>query len=474
MRRVVLAFILIFILSKCEQPLIYNPADVAKYPAVFMYSTGSGELRLLNIEYKDNDTTYQVERFGNIGTPTSFFGEADNDWYNTYDISRFVNGDSIPKAVAALRKYNTIDPAYNKLYIKQVVGINQSRRISTLQFFSDINKRYQSLAHWNYPIPGERGVKFIDNNSYVVLYTDQYEEIPGVTKPIDVPYSGKVINLIKFSFTSTNQDLGEIITNFSIGDNRADVYKDKPTNGTVNHLHVSANGQFFIVWAPFYASIPFSPYIIRGDGTMAFNPVLVHWSFSDRFFGQQMFAFEPSSTKDSVFAIGDAGYKQIKIVQLPPTIGSRFIELKTKTLTQLFPQSSSTSWATLQRQRSFFMKFNKAGNKLAISHAMPNVEPSLVIWNTDADTLRRYLVNQPGESINYTFMGKPAWAYNSNGGNLVYFMAADTSGATPVADLFYVDSRSTSKYARKINWSRVEFRSGIYEDLTSATDLVGR
>ena len=78
------------------------------------------------------------------------------------------------------------------------------------------------------------------------------------------------------------------------------------------------------------------------------------------------------------------------------------------------------------------------------------------------------------ENINYTFMGKPAWAYNSNGGNLVYFMAADTTGATPIADLFYVDSRSTSKYARKVNWSRVEFRNGIFEDLTSATDLVGR
>jgi len=474
MRNLLVLFLLVLTVSRCQQPLVYDPTDVPKYPAVFMYATGSGELRLLNVEYKETDTTYQVERFGNIGTPTSFYGQADNDWYNTYDISRYVNGDSLPRAVAALRKYNFIDPAYNKLFIKQIVGINQNRRTSTLQFFSDLNKKYQSLVHWNFPIEGERAVKFIDNNSYVVLHFDEYVDIPGVTKPVDVPYSGRVINLIKFSFSSVNQDLGEIITTFSSGDKRTDRFKDKPTTDSNNHLHVSANGQFFIVWAPFWASIPYSPYIIRGDGTMAFNPSLVKYGYSDRYFGQQMFAFEPSTTKDSVFAIGDAGHRQIKIVQLPPTIGSRFIELKTKNLSQIYPQSSSVTWSTLQKQRSFFMKYNNAGNKLAISHALPNVEPELVIWNTDANTLSRYLVNQPGQSINYNFMGKPAWAYNSDGGNLVYFMAADTTGATPIADLFYVDSRSTSKYARKINWSRVEFRNGIFEDLTSATDLVGR
>ena len=187
MRNLLGLFLLVLTVSSCQQPLVYDPTDVAKYPAVFMYATGSGELRLLNVEYKGADTVYQVERFGNIGTPTSFYGQADNDWYNTYDISKYVNGDSLPKAVASLRKYNFIDPAYNKLYIKQVVGVNQNRRTSTLQFFSDINKKYQSLVHWNFPLAGERGVKFIDNNSYVVLYTDQSVEVPNVTRPVDVP-----------------------------------------------------------------------------------------------------------------------------------------------------------------------------------------------------------------------------------------------------------------------------------------------
>lgn len=474
MKRLFHSSLLIFILfglTACPEPVLVDPLTLPRYPSVFMYATGEGELRLFNIEYSATDTIYEVERFGNLGTPASFYGEAINDWYNTYDISKYSATDSFPKATAALRKYNTIDPAYNKLYLKQVIGLNQNRRIVALQFFSDLNKRYQAMTHWNYPLYGERSVSFIDQQSYVVLYLDQYEEIPGVDRPADIPYSGRVINLVRYSFTNTNPDLGEIITTFSIGDKRVDVYKDKPTSHGNNVVHVSAKGQFYIVWAPFYNSIPFSPYVIRkDDGSMAFNPVLVQWNYTNRFFGQQMFAFEPSTTKDSIFVIGDAAYRQIKLVQLPPTLGSRFIELKTKSLVHLFPESEVARFPQLQKQRSLFMKFNKTGNRLAITHAMEGVTPELVIWHTDTDSLKRYKVNQPGSDIQYKFMGKAAWAYNSP--NLVYFMAADT--ANNVADIFYVDARKPSGYATKLNWSRVTFRSGVYEDLTSATDLVGR
>lgn len=472
MRHLPFLLFILFGFTGCPEPVLVDPISIPRYPTAFMYATGEGELRLFNIQYSANDTIYQVERFGNLGTPTSFYGKAINDWYNTYDISKYSAADSFPKATAALRKFNTIDPAYNKLFIKQVIGLNQNRRIVALQFFSDLNKRYQAMTHWNYPLSGERSVQFIDDKSYVVLYLDQYEQIPGVNRPADIPYSGRVINLVRYSFSNQNPDLGEIITTFSVGDERVDVNKDKPTSHGNNVVEVSANGQFYIVWAPFYNSIPFSPYIIRGDGSMAFNPVLVQWSFTNRFFGQQMFAFEPSTVSDSIYAMGDAGYRQIKIVQLPPTLGSRFIELRTKRLNEVFPKSDVARFPQLQRQRSVFMKFNKDGNRLALTHAMEGVDPELVIWHTDTDELRRYPVNTSGSAVNYKFMGKPAWAYNSDGGNLVYFMAADT--VANVADMFYVDARLTSRPARKINWTRVEFRSGIYEDLTSATDLVGR
>ncbi|TNE73647.1 hypothetical protein EP331_03835 [bacterium] len=464
---------LAFLAWGCPQPVSDFDVTTDYYPPVFMYANGNGELRLLNIEFSDADTTYQVERLATLGTPTSFFGGVDLTWYNSYDISKYDEVDTLVRSIAVLNRVNPVNPTYNYMFQRQFVGINENRKIGFLEYYSELNKRYDYLLQWNYPLSGDRAVKFIDKYSYVLLYSDEWIERPNVEKPIDVPYSGRALHLLRYSFSALQSQLGEVITTFSIGDGRVDVYKDKPTSEGNNHLSVSANGEFFIVWAPYFNVLGYSPYILRTDGTLAFNPNIVKFSWTDRYFGQSMFAFEPSTTKDSVFAMGDINYRSVKIVELPTTLGTRFTELQTKSISELIPQAAGVSWAEFQRSRAWYMTFNSTGTKLIITHSLNGVDPVLVVWDLQTNAVQRYDVNSLGLDRTYQTMGKAEFAYNSANKSLLYFMAADTLGDDR-ADFFYIDINSANPQLNRINWDNMKFRNLPTETPDKATDLVGR
>ena len=385
LKRAIYLFTILLVFSRCEDPIPLDPGTdtgtlTSAYPTEFLFANGLGQLRLLNIGIDGVDTVYQIEPFGNIGSTASYYGGADLTWYNAYDISKKTTSDSSIRIISVLNKMNTKDQAYNKWFQRQFVTINANKRTQLLEYESFLNNKYQELEQWNYPLNGDRAVKFINNTSFLVLFADRWEKKGNEEKPFDVPYSGKVLHLIRYSFNAAIPERGEIITTFSLGDTRVDVYKDKPTKEGTNHLHASAKGNFYIVWAPHFQELAYSPYIIRTDGSMAFNPGLVSFTWTGRYFGQSMFAFEPHSTKDSVFVIGDIAQRQVKLVELPASLGERFIELKTKSIEQLVPGSNTVAWDLFQRQRSWFMTMNKAGTKLAISHSLPGVSPVLTIW----------------------------------------------------------------------------------------------
>lgn len=472
-KRAVYFFLLIFATLSCDDPILLESEFVEAYPTGFAYASGAGELRLLNIKYTDTDTLYQVERYGNIGAPGSYYGQVDLTWYNSYAINKYDAIDSTVKIAAVLNKQNTVDPAYNKLFKRQFIQINESKRTINLQYFSFLNNRFQNLEQWNYPLNGDRAVSFIDKDSYLVLYSDRWEKKGLEDKSIDIPYSGKALHLIRYSFNSPQPELGEVITTFSIGDGRTNVFKDKPTAEGTNHVHSSANGEFYIVWAPFFNQLGYSPYVIRNDGSMAFNPNLVPYAWANRYFGQSMFAFEPHPTKDSVFVIGDNNYYQIKVVELPQTLGTRFTELRTKSVNELIPGSSSNKWSQFQRGRAWYMKFNHSGTQLAVTHSLPGTQPILAVWDTESDVVRHFEVNRPGSEKTFSYMGKPAWLHFEGSRDFIYFMAGDTVG-TDHASFFMVDINQTSNFARELDFSTFEFKSGGVETLTRATDLVGR
>lgn len=465
---------LFFVLTSCSNPVIVDQESLDTYPTVFLYATGLGELRLLNISYSKVDTVdtiYQVERYGNVGSQASYYGQVDLSWYNAYDINKFNPADTAVKVTAVLNKINTFTHEFNRAFRRQFIQINPSKRTQILQYYSFLNNRLQNLEQWNYPVNGDRAVSFINDDSYLVLFSDRWEQIADESPGIDIPYSRKSLHLIRYGFNSIQPELGEIITTFSIGDTRVDVPKDKPTAEGINLVHASANGEFYIVWAPFFNQLGSSPYILRTNATLAFNPGTVPFTWENRYFGQSMFAFEPHPTKDSVFVIGDINYRQVKVVELPRTLGTRFIELKTKTLEQLIPQSNSVSWATFQRQRAWYMSYNHAGTKLAITHSLPGVAPILTIWDTQTDVVNHYKVNKPGAEKYFSYMGKAAWDYSNKG--LVYFMAGDTVGVDH-ASFFVFDVNNPTTYPKELDFSKFTFKSSGTETLTRATDLVGR
>lgn len=473
LKRAFTYLLLFFVLISCSNPAVIDQGTPEYYPPVFLYATGKGELRLLNISYADPDTIYQVERYGNVGSQGSYYGQVDLSWYNAYDINKFNPADTVVKATAVLTKQNTFAHEFNRTFRRQFIQINASKRTQVLQYYSYLNNRLQSLEQWNYPLNGDRAVTFINDDSYLVLFADKWEPVGDESPGIDIPYSKKSLHLIRYGFNSIQPELGEIISTFSIGDGRVDVFKDKPTAEGINHVHASANGEFYIVWAPYYNQLGYSPYILRTNSTMAFNPTLVPYTWENRYFGQSMFAFEPHPTKDSVFVIGDINYRQVKIVELPTTLGTRFTELKTKSLEQLIPQSNSVAWATFQRQRSWFMSYNHAGTKIAITHCLPGVPPVLTIWDTETDVVNQYKVNRPGAAKHFSYMGKAAWSHTSQNKSLVYFMAGDTVGVDH-ASLFVFDVNNPTTYPRELDFSTFKFKSSGTEPLTRATDLVGR
>lgn len=473
-KRISYLFAFLLVLTRCIQPTSLEVESTESYPPAFLFATENGELRLLNMKIVDEDTTiYQIERYGNIGAPGSFYGQVDLSWYNAYAINRFDPADTVVKVAAVLNKMNNVDPAYNRYFKRQFIQINEDKRTLSLQYFSFLNNRFQMLEQWNYPLNGDRAVTFINKDSYLVLFSDRWEKKGLEDKPVDVPYSGKALHLIRYNFNSPQPELGEVITTFSIGDGRVDIFKDKPTAEGVNHLHSTANGEFYVVWAPYFNQLGYSPYIIRPDGTMAFNPNLVDFTWANRYFGQSMFAFEPHPTKDSVFVIGDVNYKQVKLVELPTTLGQRFTELRTKSITQLIPSAAGNTWAQFQRARAWYMKFNHSGTHLAVTHSLPGANPTLAIWDTETDQVKHYEVNRPGSAKTFSYMGKPAWYYAEEGKNRVYFMAGDTVGVDH-ASFFYVDLNQTSTFATEVDNTILRFKSNSLELPTKATDLVGR
>lgn len=447
----------------------------------FLYTTSDGEFRSIDVVYTRRDTTYSVARYSTVGPRGGYYGQVANDYIGQYAWTKYEASDSMPKVSAVLRNYNTTNPAYNRLYERQYVYINENERPYQLEFFSVMDNQLEDLIHWNYPIQGlaARSTAWIDQNSFVMLYTDVWNGYKtGIEKPSNIPYSSMEMYILRYDVSGLIPSAGEIITAFTVGDNRAGdstrvITKNKPSDPYYAQLLVSANAEFYIVWFPKFNKKGYTPYIIRNDGTMALNPREIDYSWENRYFGQSMFAMEASPTQDSVYVIGDNNYKQVKVVKLPSRSDQKFEELATRSVGQIFNGAGSVKWSDFQKRRAWFMKYKNDGRKVAMTHSLPGVQPQLAVWDTSADTLVTYQVNRSDFGERYHTMGAPAWAHNSENENLVYFIATDTTGQDR-GDLFYVDTSKRSTYARRVNWSSVDFLNIPQENIDYSSDLLGR
>jgi hypothetical protein len=447
----------------------------------FLYVTENGEFRSINIEYTRRDTTIGVSKFSTVGPLGGYYGQVANDYIGQFAWTKYEASDSMPKVSAILRNYNNTNPAYNRLYERQYVYVNQNERPYQLEFFSVMDNQLENLTHWNYPIQGAaaRSTDWIDQNSFVMLYTDVWNGFKtGIDKPANIPYSSMEMYILRYDVSGLIPSSGEIITAFTVGDNRAgdstNVFnKNKPVDPHYAQLLVSANAEFYIVWFPKYNKKGYTPYIIRNDGSMALNPTSVHYTWENRYFGQSMFAMEASPTQDSLYVIGDNNYKQVKVVKLPQGSDQPFEEIYTRTVGQVFAGAGSVKWSAFQKRRAWFMKYKNDGRKVAMTHSLPGVQPQLSVWDTSADTMVTYRVNRSDFGERYHTMGAPAWAHNSENQNIVYFIATDTTG-NDRGDLFYVDTSKRSTYARRVNWSGVDFLNIARENINFSSDLLGR
>ena len=89
----------------------------------------------------------------------------------------------------------------------------------------------------------------------------------------------------------------------------------------------------------------------------------------------------------------------------------------------------------------------------------------------NTDQVVHYEVNTPESEKSFSYMGKPAWSYKEP--DKVYFMAGDTVGVD-YASIFTVNVNQSSLFARDLDASTFVFRNSLKEDITKATDLVGR
>lgn len=468
----------LLVFAGCRQSPIDPPALGGPNTPAFLFATDDGELRVMNIDITEEDggdTTYTVERYSNIGLSIRNYGLVTTEYDGAYDWSTFRDGET-PKAVAVLRKPNTIDPTHQTEYEKQFVYLDRFASIQQMRFFSELNQRTQPLMEYNYWVSG-RTVHFIDDRYYLAYWTDTFDSESGVAQP-DLPPNKSMSYVLLYDSQQSDPENPQIIATTLAGG-----YQDRhPPHYWVSgfrntRVFATANGRYIVLWTPVRLSTGMSPYFFRRDGSTAYDPRKVGGEqVYRRQPGQESFAIDFHPSKDSLIVVSDHNqrHKATYILQLGASSDQPF------TIRASLPfddpefglENSQFSWGEINANaRTWYLKFHPDGEHVAIAQSVEGETPTVTIWDwVNDEIVRQYKIGEPDE---ITEIRQPAWLSgdeNSSHSNLLYFMAkhetptnvfngddddGDDSDTQSTAYLHYIDlDNPNMQNSRRISWSQ--------------------
>lgn len=458
--------------------------DLDPITPAFLYATDSGELRIMHVDITEEDggdTTYTVKRYSNIGLSQRNFGVVTTEYDGAYDWSAFRENED-PKAVAVLRRDNTIDPTHQTEYEKQFAHIDRFRSINQMEFFSELNQRTQELREYNYWSAG-RTVYFIDDRYYLAYWTDTYDPDSGVPRP-DLPPNRQSSYFLLYDSEDTEQDNPEIIATTLAGGYAS---RHAPnywvSNFSNTRVFATANSRYFILWTPVRLSTGLSPYFFRFDGSTAYDPREAGGSQAyNRLPGQESFAIDPHPTRDSLIVVSDHNHrhKSTYVLELGSSSDQPLNVVAELPFNAPAKQLNDPGfgWGEVNANaRNWYLKFHPDGKKVAIIQSIDGEQPSVIIWNWQEEEVeRRFTIGSGTDDV--VEIRQPAWLDeedNSEHTNLLYFMAkheGDNGGnnendngdngdeeITDRAYFHYIDiDDNTQSQSRRIDWSEIEYR----------------
>lgn len=478
-----LAVLILGIAAGCRPPTPPDTTTAVTLNPTFMFSSDEGELRMLEVEITEGDTTFHFSRYSNLGTVTPDFGKIYPDFRNSLDWTAF-DSTGRPKITAILRRDN---PSWNPRentptgqYFDQFVFVNENKRINQLQFFSLLNEKEQELQ---FPRPikysRSRTVHFADNNTLLAYYIDMTDDqhTPGNTRK-------RAGHLLRFSLNSSNPHQGEIIKSFNVDYNHISPTAYNLGQPQVTHLNATANGEFYILWEEVrdqgsYKGI----YILRHNGTAAIYSGNKDYSVKDYrnppgFF---LHAIDPHPRKDSIIAVADVSNNYangsqnngVHIMRVPESNEDWLQSVHHLPFQETnISNGQLLNWQYTFNKKNLFLKFNHQGNKLAIAHAIPQYTPSaaITIWQPNVDSTAQFTFPN---NTNINTIGKPAWDHKRK--DFVYVIAGDSTQNT--ANIYYANTSRTGGTLTRLDWNdpRIELQGLVDgEQLEAVKDLYGR
>jgi len=446
----------------------------------FMYASNEGEIRFLNVDIVDSDTTFTVTRFSNIGRNVNQFGRVNTDVDFKLDWSPF---DTLgnPRVAAVLRRDNplhqsNLGPANS--FFHQVVSISDNKRISSLSYFSRATGQQRVINNPNQTSGGfAKAVSYVNQNTFLTYQVDRIDD------PLDEDPFKAVGLVLRFTFNPNDTFEGEIVQSFNVSN--AAIRDDSLETANLpfkfpndTKITSSANGEFYVVWAslpPF--DFTRQPYIIRQNGTFAAEPS----KFTPKDFrnvpGIITNQYEPHPTRDSLFAVVDYS---TPFANGSETNGFHVLKLglsKDEWLTPLYSldpdrvllNNNLLPFAEIWQKRSMFISYSPLGDRIAILYALSSESASLVVWFPEEDRTERFTID-PSRDI--TTVRKPAWFAKDP--SLLFFTAADS--VADVANIYFVNTDNNGGQARRLDWDDdIEFFNlPPDDDLREAREMVGR
>lgn len=457
-RTYIILLLAIVVISGCRRT---GGGEITELPPVtpsFLYANDDGQLRILNVDFTDDlDTLFSVSRFTTLGQGNFEFGKVDVRKGGTYDWGVFAP-EREPRGVAVTWRENTLRPTHKTEWERLYVEIGNFERLRLMGFYSEVNQRRQDLRQYNY-YRGANSVGFIDNRYYVALYTDRYDRESGAPRP-NLPVSHRKTSLLLYDLQAPQPNQPEIIATLFHDD-----YMSRFPS-TYNWIHNirgarvagSPNAEFFYIWTKAFNTWGSYPWVFRFDGTPAYNPVPLGSQQYSRVPAQEAFALDIHPRRDSLLVVSDRHpqYEGTFVLKVPDAERTPFTILAELPFEESIPETGSVSVGNARQDNSWYVKFNQAGNKVAIISATDGVPPHVTIWNWQDGTHRRYLINSNASQYDFTEVSEPGWVLHGDDDILVFLAGDPTSD---ISFFHYVDASDENQtHAQRINWDDIEFR----------------
>lgn len=424
-----------------------------------LYANEFGALRVIKASYENNRfLNVGVTSFGDVGfgdtlsfsTVFSDLGGVTRHQSGSFDWSYF-DDQNPPFATAVLVKRNNSigseDHKFQSVY--QWVGMNQGQRSQYLFMNSAINgNRRKRLEEFNYWVRA-RNVKFIDQTSFLVSFTDYWQPGIGKPRPSYIGVDDFVHYIIKYDFRAPDPTIGEVVAGFI------------EQNFGVMQLYVSGKKGFYILFTPRYNTTGVSPFIMRADnGGFAYTPYLKGNQGYDRAPGHEAVAMDTHPVKDSVIAVVDNVFGAT-LLQIPKTPEERFdIIGPSLPNSELLP---SLPVVEVFNQGAIQMRFNHDGTRIAITSHASSAAPFVAVWHLEENRLVKYAIPAvSGRTFNR--IGKPAWDATSPDQRFLYFFATNSGRPDERGSLFYIDTDSDNLSAVAIPWEAIRFSEDLFFD----------